>query len=159
MLAYFEYEHGGNPLKASELKMQIEGKLKNYITHFVRYAGFSHLTLERKEILAGAFVYLKDDNDTIPDNVPNIGYLDDLMVFVEVARYFIKTGAPISGVCSSGEVLADLRFVETHMGLIFGNSSFSIDTIINLGKRHVSKLTELAKEIEIKYANFGGLAR
>lgn len=144
-------------MSSQKLKDQIENKLRVYIRRFIRYASFSHITEERKEILAGTFVYLNDDHDMIPDDVPNIGYLDDLMVFVEAAKHFISTGAPISGVCNAEEVLEDLQFVQKHMGLMFGDQHFSMNTIINLGKKHVADLPQLALEIKKKYEHLGDL--
>lgn len=142
-------------MKSSNLKELIESKLKLYITRFIRYAGFSHLTPERKEIVAGTFAYLKDDCDLIPDDVPNIGYLDDLMVFVEASKHFISTGAPVAGVCNPEEILEDLQFIQKHAGLMFGDQHFSIDIIRKLGKKHVDDLPVLAKEIRKKYQDFG----
>ena len=144
-------------MNSPKLKEQIETRLKEYIKRFIRYSSFSHLTAERKEILAGTFVYLNDDHDMIPDDVPNIGYLDDLMVFVEAAKHFISTGAPISGVCNAEEVLADLQFVQKNAGLMFGDLHFSIDTIKKLGQKHIDELPVLAREIKKKYAELGDL--
>lgn len=144
-------------MNSPKLKEQIESKLKVYIKRFIRYSSFSHLTAERKEILAGTFVYLKDDHDLIPDDVPNIGYLDDLMVFVEAAKHFISTGAPVAGVCNAEEVLDDLHFVQRNAGLMFGDSHFSIDTIKKLGHKHIGELSTLAEEIKSKYAELGDL--
>lgn len=140
-----------------KLKEQIETKLRDYIKKFIRYSSFSHLTEERKEILAGTFVYLNDDHDMIPDDVPNIGYLDDLMVFVEAAKHFIATGAPVSGVCNAEEVLEDLQFVQKNLGLMFGDQHFSINSIIKLGKKHVNDLPALSQEIKKKYQDLGDL--
>lgn len=137
------------------LKDKIEAKLKNYIQGFIRYSSFSHISDERKEILAGTFMYLIDGNDLIPDDVPNIGYLDDLLVFVEAARYFISTGTPISGVCDPKEVMEDHLFIKQNAGLMFGDQHFSLDTIRNLGKKHVKDLHELSVEIKNKYESFG----
>jgi uncharacterized membrane protein YkvA (DUF1232 family) len=148
---------GRQTLNSTKLKEQIESKLKEYIKRFIRYSTFSHLTAERKEILAGTFVYLKDDRDMIPDDVPNIGYLDDLMVFVEAAKHFIATGAPISGVCNAEEVLEDLQFVQKNIGLMFGDLHFSINTIKKLGQKHTEELATLAQEIKAKYADLGDL--
>ena len=139
----------------SKLKNKIESKLKIYIHRFIRYAGFSHISDERKEIIAGTFAYLIDGNDLIPDDVPNIGYLDDLLVFVEAARHFIASGTPITGVCDPKEVLEDHQFVQKNAGLIFGNQHFSLDTIRNLGKKHVKNLKALSIEIKKKYVDLG----
>lgn len=144
-------------MNSTKLKEQIESKLKIYIKRFIRYSSFSHLTAERKEILAGTFVYLKDDHDMIPDDVPNIGYLDDLMVFVEAAKHFISTGAPISGVCNAEEVLEDIQFIQRNSGLMFGDLHFSINTIKSLGHKHLEELPSLAQEIKQKYAELGDL--
>jgi uncharacterized membrane protein YkvA (DUF1232 family) len=147
----------GEEKLSNNLKEQIESKLKLYIHRFIRYAGFSHLTPERKEILAGTFAYLKDGNDLIPDDVPNIGYLDDLMVFVEAAKHFLSSGSPISGVCNPQEVLEDLQFIEKNSGLMFGDQHFSIEIIRKLGKKHVDDLPQLTQEIKNKYKDFGDL--
>lgn len=144
-------------MSSTSLKEQIESKLKLYIHRFIRYAGYSHLTPERKEIVAGTFAYLNDDNDLIPDDVPNIGYLDDLMVFVEASKHFISTGAPIAGVCNPEQVLEDIQFIEKHSGLMYGEQHFSISTIRKLGKKHVNDLPMLTIEIKKKYENFGDL--
>ena len=140
----------------SNLKEKIESKLKNYIHKFVRYAGYSHLSIERKELVAGTFAYLLEDYDLIPDDVPNIGYLDDLMVFVEASKHFINTGTPVAGVCNPDEIMADNQFVKQHAGLMFGNQHFSLDTIRNLGKKHVAELSSLATQISEKYKDLGG---
>ena len=144
-------------MSSTNLKEQIESKLKLYIQRFIRYAGYSHLTSERKEIVAGTFAYLKDDKDQIPDDVPNIGYLDDLLVFVEASKHFISTGAPIAGVCNPQEVIEDIKFIEKVAGLMFGDHHFSIEIIRKLGKKHVSELAELTQEIRKKYKDFGDL--
>lgn len=140
---------------STNLKEQIESKLKIYIQRFIRYAGFSHLTIERKEIVAGTFAYLKNDQDMIPDDVPNIGYLDDLMVFVEASKHFISTGAPVAGVCNPQEVLEDIQFIEKNSGLMFGEQHFSIEIIRKLGKKYVNELPSLTVEIKRKYKDFG----
>ncbi len=142
-------------MSSEKLKDVIEGKLRDYISKFIRYSNFSHLTAERKEIIAGTFAYLIDDHDMIPDDVPNIGYLDDLMVFVEAAKHFLATGAPVAGVCNPEEVLADLQFVQKNMGLMFGEQHFSIDTIKKLGQKKVSELPALAEQIRKKYIHLG----
>ena len=142
-------------MTGNKLKDNIESKLKLYIQRFIRYSGFSHISDERKEILAGTFAYLIDGNDLVPDDVPNIGYLDDLLVFVEAARFFISSGNPIAGVCDPKEVLDDHRFVQKNAGLMFGDQHFSLDTIRNLGKKHVENLSCLSKEIKNKYVELG----
>lgn len=138
-----------------KLKDKIESKLKVYIQRFIRYSSFSHISDERKEILAGTFMYLIDGNDLIPDDVPNIGFLDDLLVFVEAARFFISSGTPISGVCDPKEVMDDHLFIKQNAGLMFGDQHFALDTIRNLGKKHVGDLHKLSVEIKNKYATFG----
>lgn len=144
-------------MNSPKLKEQIESKLKEYIKRFIRYSTFSHLTAERKEILAGTFVYLKDDRDMVPDDVPNIGYLDDLIVFVEAAKHFISTGAPIAGVCNAEEVMEDMQFVQRNIGLMFAEQHFSIDTIKKLGQKHIDELPSLAQEMKAKYTQLGDL--
>jgi len=144
-------------MNSEKLKDLIDSKLRDYIKRFVRYSTFSHLTSERREIIAGTFAYLIDDHDMIPDDVPNIGYLDDLMVFVEAAKHFLSTGAPISGVCNAEEVLEDLQFVQKHMGLMFGEQHFSIETIKRLGQKKIDELPTLAEKIKQKYVHLGDL--
>jgi uncharacterized membrane protein YkvA (DUF1232 family) len=145
-------------MSGEKLKDIIESKLRDYIGKFVRYSSFSHLTAERKEIFAGTFAYLIDDHDMIPDDVPIIGYLDDLMVFVESAKHFLATGAPVAGVCNAEEVLADLQFVQKNIGLMFGEQHFSIDTIKRLVQKKVAELPELAEQIKKKYIHLGVIA-
>lgn len=142
-------------MSKTALKDQIEQKLKTYIHRFIRYAGFSHLTPDRREIIAGTFIYLIDDHDLIPDDVPNIGFLDDLMVFVEAAKHFLSTGIPIAGVCDPQEVMADSQFVQKNSGMMFTNQHLSIDTIRNMGRKHVDELPALCKQIKVKYATLG----
>ena len=59
----------------SKFQIKVEGTLLKYINGFLRYARFSHLGTDRRELIAGTFVYLLDEDDLVPDNVPNIGYL------------------------------------------------------------------------------------
>ena len=141
MVVSMKQIEGDGFLTSQNLKDQIEIRLKKYIHRFIRYSGFSHLSDERKELVAGTLAYLIDDYDLIPDDVPNIGYLDDLMVFVEAAKHFISTGSPIAGVCNADEVMSDFKFVQKNMGLMFGDQHFSLDTIRKLGKKTRGKAT------------------
>jgi uncharacterized membrane protein YkvA (DUF1232 family) len=155
MVVSLKQNEGDGFLTNQSLKDQIEIRLRKYIHRFVRYSGFSHLSSDRKELIAGTLAYLIDDYDLIPDDVPNIGYLDDLMVFVEAAKHFISTGAPVAGVCNAEEVMSDHQFVQKNMGLMFGDQHFSLDTIRRLGKKNVDQLPELAQKIKEKYECLG----
>ncbi|MFZ2955325.1 MAG: DUF1232 domain-containing protein [Candidatus Ozemobacteraceae bacterium] len=138
----------------SSFQIKVEEMLLKYITRFVRYARFAHLPQDRKELLIGTFLYLLDEQDLIPDDVPNIGYLDDLMVFVNVAAAFIQNGQSIPGVCSQEEVQEDLAFLDKNKGLLFGTHMLSVEVIQKKGKAAVN-LPELADQIKIKYSNLG----
>lgn len=139
----------------SNIESQIEQKLRGYISRFTRYAGFAHISDERKEILAGTFVYLDDEHDIVPDDVPVIGYLDDLMIFVEAAKHFLSTGVPVSGVCDPEMVKEDDDFVQKHKGMMFGGQHFSMDAIRRIGKKRVNELPQLCEKIKEKYAFLG----
>lgn len=52
---------------------------------FINLLRRDDLDSEIKEFLAGALGYFISDFDAIPDDIPNIGLLDDLMVFLAVA--------------------------------------------------------------------------
>lgn len=85
-----------NPQKLEELLQQLEAKLKDVpkagdalsriplMISMVR----SYITKEYTEIspkvivsLVCAFIYLLKGKDVIPDNIPVVGYVDDLAVF------------------------------------------------------------------------------
>ena len=85
-----------NPQKLEELLQQLEAKLKDVpkagdalsriplMISMVR----SHITKEYTEIspkvivsLVCAIIYLLKGKDVIPDNIPVVGYVDDLAVF------------------------------------------------------------------------------
>ncbi|MBF0501573.1 MAG: DUF1232 domain-containing protein [Candidatus Riflebacteria bacterium] len=138
----------------SSLQIKVEETLLKYINRFVRYARFAHLTKDRRELLIGTFLYLLDEGDLIPDDVPNIGYMDDLTVFVNIAAAFVKDGQAIPGVCNPEEVKEDLGFLEKNKGLMYGQQVFSVDVIRKKGKSAVD-LGELVDQIKIKYSQLG----
>ena len=74
-------------MSKSSLQIQVEETLLKYINRFLRYVNFSHISADRREIIIGTFMYLLDEHDLIPDDVPNIGLLDDLAVFMAAAEH------------------------------------------------------------------------
>jgi len=143
-------------MSKAKFQIKIEEMLLKYINRFLRYAKFSHLPQDRKELLIGTFLYLLEENDIIPDNVPNIGYLDDLMVFIYVAKSFVENGQTIPGVCKPVEIAKDFEFIESNKGLIFGQCDLSIATIRNKGKVEV-ELSKLCTQIKEKYQHLGSV--
>lgn len=139
----------------SKFQVKVEETLAKYINGFLRYSRFSHLNPERLELLAGTFVYLLDEDDLVPDNVPNIGFLDDLMVFLAAAEHLVPKGQSIPGVISSAELELDRAFVEKHKGLMFTNMNLSIETISQKGKEALPRINELCQQIKEKYSHLG----
>ena len=144
--------------KKSNLQIQTEVLLAKYINRFLRYAKFSHIPLERKEILTGTLLYLLDEHDLVPDDVPHIGLLDDLLVFVEVARHFLGAEASIPGVCNEEELEKDIAFVDKHKGLMYGTQAFSV-TVIRRQGQQAGNLPVLCSRIRAKYSYLGGLEK
>ena len=142
--------------KKSNLQLKTENMLAKYINRFLRYAKFSHIPQDRKEILVGTFLYLLDEDDTVPDDVPHIGLLDDLIVFVEVAKHFLGPDQSIPGVCNEEELAQDSQFVEDHKALMYGACAFSVTVIRKHGQKLVD-LPTLCSQIRSKYAHLGGL--
>ena len=138
----------------SAFQIQVEERLLKYINRFLRYGKFAHVPPERKKLLVGAFHYLLNETDLVPDDVPNIGLLDDLMVFVTVAQALIQGGQSIPGVCNPEEVLEDTKFVDQHKGMIFKTQSLSIDIIRKAGQVDLD-LEELCEKIKEKYSHLG----
>jgi len=139
----------------SKFQIKVEGTLLKYINGFLRYARFSHLGTDRRELIAGTFVYLLDEDDLVPDNVPNIGYLDDLMVFLAAAKHLSPDGKSISGVVKPEELERDLAFVEKNKGVLFTNISLSIEAIRKKGRESLPMFSELCKQIIGKYSHLG----
>lgn len=141
----------------SNLQKTVEEKLIKYINKFVRYAGFSHLPPDRRDILTGTLLYLVEEQDLVPDDVPNIGYLDDLMVFVTAAASFIdsENGQGIPGVITREEVAEDEAFVKHHEGLLFGTQRTSLKALQKMGSGKSSDLPALCTRIKEKYATLG----
>jgi|GEM_PF-1064253 len=141
----------------SNLQTKVEELLLKYINRFLRYASFSHLPQDRKEILTGTFLYLAEEQDLVPDNVPNIGYLDDLIVFVTAADSFVESqsGQGIPGVIAPAELAEDREFVTKHEGLLFGAHKPSVDALRKKGSRESVDLSALCARIKEKYANLG----
>lgn len=137
-----------------KFQLRVEELLRKYIDRFIRYAKFSHLPQDRREILTGALLYLVNDQDLVPDDVPNIGYLDDLAVFIFAARSFITDGKGIPGVVNLEELQEDEAFVEKHKGLIYGNSSLTIQALrqSSQGEFDLLNLCDMVKE---KYTHLG----
>ena len=138
----------------SKFQIQVEEMLLKYIIRFIRYSRFGHIPQDRREIIVGTFQYLLDENDLIPDDVPNVGYLDDLSVFLQASKFFIGDGQGIPGVCSVEEVQADLDFFAKHEGMMFGVKLPAIDVIRKNGKIEV-ELYELGERIKEKYSHLG----
>ncbi|HOT27732.1 MAG TPA: YkvA family protein [Candidatus Ozemobacteraceae bacterium] len=141
----------------SHLQKAVEEKLAKYINKFTRYAAFSHLSQERREILTGTLLYLIEEQDLVPDDVPHIGYLDDLMVFVTAASSFIdgEKGQDIPGVITREEVEADDAFVKQHEGLLYGTHKTSLKALQKMGSGKSSDLPALCTRIKEKYATLG----
>lgn len=141
----------------SNLQKAIEEKLAKYIIRFTRYAAFSHLSQERREIVMGTMLYLLEEQDLIPDDVPHIGYLDDLMVFVTAAASFLdgEKGQGIPGVITRDEIEADEAFVKQHEGLLFGTQKTSLKALQKMGSGTSTDLAAVCTRIKEKYANLG----
>ncbi len=141
----------------SKLQKTVEDKLTKYISKFTRYAAFSHLAQERRDILMGTFLYLLEEQDLVPDDVPHIGYLDDLMVFVTAAASFIdgEKGQDIPGVITREEVEADEAFVQQHEGLLFGTQRTSLKALQKMGCGTTTDLAAVCTRIKEKYATLG----
>lgn len=141
----------------SNLQKSVEERLVKYINKFLRYAGFSHIPQNRRDIITGTFLYLIDEHDLVPDEVPNIGYLDDLIVFVAAASSFIGNppGQAIPGVITPEEVAEDESFIKQHEGLLFGVQKPSVSHLQKMGCGKSSDLSVLCTRIKDKYANLG----
>lgn len=138
----------------SSFQIKVEEMLLKYINRFLRYIRFAHIPPERKQLLFGTFQYLLDEMDLVPDDVPNIGLLDDLMVFVNVANAFVQGGQSIPGVCNPEEVHEDMQFVEKNKGLLFGTQKLSVEVIQKRGVQEVD-LDELCEKVKSKYSHLG----
>lgn len=137
----------------SNFQIRVEETMLKYINRFLRYVNFSHIPQDRKEMVIGTFLYLVDENDLIPDDVPNIGYLDDLAVFLAAAEAFVSQGS-VPGVVNVEEVTEDMEFLKKNMGMTFGTQIPSIEVIRRKGKAQVD-LPELCQKIRGKYAKLG----
>ena len=142
--------------KKSSFQLKVENMLARYINRFLRYAKFSHISAYRKELIAGTFHYLLEEQDIVPDNVPNIGYLDDLMVFTGAAKLFTQDDQTIPGVTNPSELARDTAFVNKHKSLIFGSQALSMEIIRKKGKK-VEDLALLCEQIREKYAELGSI--
>ena len=142
------------PNAKSPFQLKVEEMLLKYINRFLRYLRFGHIPPERKKLLVGCFNYLLNETDLVPDDVPNIGLLDDLMVFVNVANAFVQGGQTIPGVCNPEEVLEDMQFIDKNKGMMFGSQALSIDIIRKSGNVECN-LEELCEQIKSKYAHLG----
>ena len=142
------------PSGKSSFQVKVEEMLLKYINRFLRYIKFAHIPPDRKQLLMGTFNYLLDEIDLVPDDVPNIGLLDDLMVFVNVANAFVQGGQAIPGVCNPEEVHEDMQFVEKNKGLIFGSQQLSVDVIRKRGTVELD-ITDLCEKIKSKYSHLG----
>ena len=139
----------------SSFQIKVEEMLLKYIIRFIRYSRFSHLPDDRRQILIGTFMYLLDEQDLIPDDVPNIGLLDDLAVFIYSAKFFIQGGQGIPGVCSPEEVNEDFEFLEKNKGLLYGAHMPSVEVIQKKGKNVEVEIYELGEKIKEKYSYLG----
>ncbi len=137
----------------SNFQIRVEETLLKYINRFLRYVNFSHIPADRREMIVGTFLYLVDEHDLIPDDVPNIGFLDDLAVFLAAAESFVAQGS-VPGVVNTEEVAEDMEFVKKNIGMTFGSQIPSIEVIRRKGKTQVD-LPDLCQKIRGKYAQLG----
>ncbi len=137
----------------SRLQRQVEASLRRLIDRFTAYAAVAHLPADR-ELLAGTFVYLLDEDDLVPDQVPNIGFLDDLMVFLAVAQKLTPEGQT-NPVLDRAELEQELAFVEKNKGMLFTRVDPSIDGIRQKGREAVDQLADLCRQITDKYSHLG----
>ena len=139
--------------KRTNLQRHVETSLKKFIDRFIDYAKTTNY-LPDKELIAGAFIYLLDEEDLVPDVTPNIGYLDDLILFVTIAQNLSNANSS-SPLISKEELSKEVEFIEKNKGLIYSNISSSIDQIRQKGQKVVSKLHELCDQVMEKYSNLG----
>jgi uncharacterized membrane protein YkvA (DUF1232 family) len=70
--------------------IQLVRHLPRLIKLFGRLVKDPRVALTPKLILAAAFLYLILPLDFLPDFIPGIGQLDDMLVIVIAARFFLK---------------------------------------------------------------------
>ncbi|MBF0406289.1 MAG: DUF1232 domain-containing protein [Candidatus Riflebacteria bacterium] len=140
----------------SQIQLKTEELVVKYTNRFLRYLKFAHLPVERREILLGTFGYLLDEDDLVPDNLPNVGLLDDLMIFIKVTETFISESQFIPGVCTYDEFVQDKEFFDKNKGLLYGISSPSVDVIRKKGKAMGEvEIKVLSDKVKEKFSKFG----
>ncbi|RCK78440.1 MAG: hypothetical protein OZSIB_1360 [Candidatus Ozemobacter sibiricus] len=137
----------------SRLQRQIEASLRRLIDRFTAYAATAQRP-DHRELLAGTFVYLLDEDDLVPDQIPNIGYLDDLMLFLAVTPHLTEAGQA-NPVLSRAELEQELAFVEKHKAMLFTRVDPSIDRIRQKGREAVDRLADLCHQISERYSHLG----
>ncbi len=142
-------------MKPEEIGAYINSRLKYYLQTFLLTfkSNETFLTEEDKDLIYGTLVYLISDNDYIPDDVPHIGYFDDMRVFVEATRYFLAKHPETSDLIDRKALVEDLDFIEKCKGITFDSGEIDIRYIKALGKKNTMSYQELSKEVMKKYAS------
>jgi uncharacterized membrane protein YkvA (DUF1232 family) len=137
----------------SGFQLQVEELLGKYLKKFIQHFKNPSLPPEQRDILIGCFLYLLDDEDLIPDHIPNVGLLDDLALFIYFAEYLMKqTGMP--GVLSPEELERDQLFLKQNEGMLFKIPTPSIQVIQKRGQEQVD-IADLSNKLKEKYSQFG----
>lgn len=103
-----------------------------------------------KQVILGAFVYLLDEQDIVPDDTPNIGLLDDLMLFLEIYKNF-EVDDEIKELFDYTEFYDLYNLVDKNKGLIFSPIISDIAKIQEIGNKNLSDIQEITRLVKFKY--------
>lgn len=77
---------------ATKMEKRIKVVLNKYIDALESYLKSEKATEADLQAIAGAFEYIVNSDDFVPDDLPNVGYLDDLLVVLQVSNDLVNQG-------------------------------------------------------------------
>lgn len=137
------------------LEKQVESRLARWLHAFLGWLDKPDLTERNRELVVGTLAYLLEESDLVPDDVPHIGLLDDLMVFVLVATQLAAT-ARVDEPFDFSQLEDDRRFVQKHESLLFGVPAQNVDAIRRLGRGRTD-VAALVATVRERYAALLGI--
>ncbi len=129
------------------LEENIQQMVAQYTGMLVKALKSGELGSEAHHAVLGALHYLIDPSDLIPDDVPNIGLLDDLYVLLAAGGHLLDIGFNLG--ISPAEHQSNEAGIENKKGLLYGSvPDVSIQALALTGKRVQEKEAEIIRSIE-----------
>jgi len=137
----------GGITMSPKLEENISMLVSRYTTILTEAYEAGALGEEGQHVALGALNYLVDPSDLIPDDVPNIGLLDDLYVLMAATGHLITLGCELNIDLADHE--ANEAMMESKKGLLYGSvPDVSVHALVLTGKRAEGQTAQIFRKLK-----------